>query len=72
MTRPSGEEDDSMRLSGFLPVVGRRVVVALGVAVMMMAATSAQAQTPPAAGAAPPQPPGPVKLASARTVMVLR
>jgi hypothetical protein len=40
-----------MRLSGFLPVVGRRVVVALGVAVMMMVAASAQAQTPPAAAA---------------------
>jgi hypothetical protein len=41
-----------MRLSGFLPVVGRRVVVALGVAVMMMVAASAQAQEPPAAAAA--------------------
>lgn len=40
-----------MRLSGFLPVMGRRVVVALGVAVMMMMAASAQAQTPPAAAA---------------------
>src|SRR5688572_6449413 len=44
-----------MRLSGFLPVVGRRVVVALGVAVMMMVAASAQAQTPPAAAAAAAQ-----------------
>ena len=35
-----------MRLSGFLPVVGRKVVVALGVAVMLMVAASAQAQTP--------------------------
>ena len=40
-----------MRLSGVLPVVGRRVMVALGVAVMMLVAASAQAQTPPAAAA---------------------
>ena len=33
-----------MRLSGILPVVGRRVVVALGVAGMLMVASSAQAQ----------------------------
>lgn len=38
-----------MRLSGFLPVMGRRVVVALGVAVMMLMAASAQAQTAAAA-----------------------
>lgn len=38
-----------MRLSGFLPVVGRRVLVALGVAAMLMVASSAQAQTAPAA-----------------------
>lgn len=33
-----------MRLSGILPVVGRRVVVALGVAGMLLVASSAQAQ----------------------------
>lgn len=33
-----------MRLSGILPVMGRRVVVALGVAGMLMVASSAQAQ----------------------------
>jgi hypothetical protein len=38
-----------MRLSGVLPVFGRRVVVALGVAAMVMMAASAQAQTPAAA-----------------------
>jgi hypothetical protein len=42
-----------MRLSGLLPVVGRRVLVALGVATMMMVAASAQAQTTPAAPAQP-------------------
>ena len=46
-----------MRLSGVLPVVGRRVMVALGVAMMMMVAASAQAQTPPAAAAAPQEKP---------------
>ncbi len=40
-----------MRLSGFLPVVVRRVVVALGVAGVLMVAASAQAQTAPAAAA---------------------
>ena len=42
-----------MRLSGVWPVVGRRVLVALGVAVMVMVmvAAPAQAQTPPAAAA---------------------
>ena len=49
-----------MRLSGFLPVMGRRVVVALGVAGMMFVAASAQAQTAPAAQAAP-QPKDPLK-----------
>lgn len=42
-----------MRLSGFLPVAGRRVVVALGAALMLMVAASAQAQTTPAAPAQP-------------------
>lgn len=60
-----------MRLSGVLPVVGRRVVVALGVAVMMMVATSAQAQTPPAAAAAQPEAPDPLKFANTNPVMVL-
>ena len=42
-----------MRLSGVLPVMGRRVVVALGVAGLLMVATSVQAQTaaPAQAGA---------------------
>ena len=43
-----------MRLSGFLPVVSRRVVVALGAAAMVMVAASAQAQTPAAAEQADP------------------
>jgi hypothetical protein len=61
-----------MWLSGFLPVVGRRVVVALGVAVMMMVAASAQAQTdPPAAAAAQPEAPDTLKFASASPVMLL-
>jgi hypothetical protein len=55
-----------MRLSGFLPVVGRRVVVALGVAVMMMVAASAQAQTAPAA-----QPEDPLKFDGQHPAMVL-
>jgi len=42
-----------MRLSGFLPVVSRRVVVALGVAGMLMVAASAQAQTAAAEQADP-------------------
>jgi len=36
-----------MRLSGFLPVMGRRVVVALGVAGMLVVAASAHAQEAP-------------------------
>ena len=40
-----------MRLSGFLPVASRRVVVALAAAAMVMVAVSAQAQTAPAASA---------------------
>lgn len=43
-----------MRLFGFLPVLGRRTVVALGVAGMMFTmAAAAQAQDPPPAAAAP-------------------
>jgi hypothetical protein len=64
-----------MRLSGFLPVVGRRVVVALGVAVMMMVAASAQAQTPPTTPAQPaaaqPEPPDPLKFDGSKPVMML-
>ena len=59
-----------MRLSGFLPVMGRRVIVAVGVAVMLMVTASAQAQTPPAA-AAQPEPPDTLKFASATPVMLL-
>ena len=54
-----------MRLSGFLPVVGRKVVVALGVAVVMMVAASAQAQTP----AAPAE--DPLKFDGSHPAMVL-
>jgi hypothetical protein len=65
-----GEEDGYMRLSGFLPVASRRVVVALGAAAMVMVAASAQAQTPAAAAQDKPKdplkfetpPPGPVLL----------
>jgi hypothetical protein len=67
-----------MRLSGILPVVGRRVMVALGVAVMLMVAASAQAQTAPAAQAqtapaAPcqPQPPDPLRFDGAHPAIVL-
>ena len=61
-----------MRLSGLLPVVGRRVVVALGVAVMMMVAASAEAQTPPAAAAAAqPAAEDPFKFAGDKPVMLL-
>ena len=62
-----------MRLSGFLPVMGRRVVVALGVAVMLMVATPAQAQvTPPAATpAAQPEPPDQLKFTTATPSMLL-
>lgn len=49
-----------MRLSGVFPVIGRRTVVALGVAGMLMMASAAQAQEPPpaqpAAQAAPAAP----------------
>lgn len=57
-----------MRLSGVLPVIGRRVVVALGVAVMMMVAASAQAQTP---AAGQPEPPDPFKFDGTKSVMML-
>jgi hypothetical protein len=50
-----------MRLSGILPVLGRRVVVALGVAGMLLVASSVQAQTAPAAAAAQPEPPDTLK-----------
>lgn len=54
-----------MRLSGFLPVMGRRVVVALGVAGMLMVAASAQAQTAAA------QPEDPLKFDGTHPAMVL-
>ncbi len=57
-----------MRLSGVLPVVGRRVVVALGVAVMMMVAASAQAQT---AAAAQPAAADPLKFDGTHPAIVL-
>lgn len=60
-----------MRLSGVLPVVGRRVMVALGVAVMMMVAASAQAQTAPAAAAPQPEAADPFKFDGSKTVMML-
>lgn len=44
-----------MRLSGVLPVIRRRVVVALGVAGMLVMAASAQAQTAPAAAQEKPK-----------------
>lgn len=53
-----------MRVFGFLPVVGRRTVVALGVAGMMMMASTAQAQEPPPPPVqepAAPAPPDPFK-----------
>lgn len=58
-----------MRLSGFLPVIGRRVLVALGVAGMLMVAASAQAQT--AAAAAQPEQADPFKFDGTKPVMVL-
>ncbi|HQX83558.1 MAG TPA: hypothetical protein PKW63_17450 [Vicinamibacterales bacterium] len=61
-----------MRLSGVLPVMGRRVVVALGVAGLLMVATSVQAQTAaPAQAAAQPEPPDPLKFNGATSIMVL-
>lgn len=54
-----------MRVFGFLPAVGRRTVVALGVAGMMMMASTAQAQEPPppppVQEPAAPAPPDPFK-----------
>ena len=60
-----------MRLSGILPVMGRRVVVALGVAGMLMVASSAQAQDPPAAQAAAQQPADPLKFDGTHPAMVI-
>ena len=60
-----------MRLSGILPVMGRRVVVALGVAGMLMVASSAQAQDPPAAAAAPAQEADPLKFDGTHPAMVI-
>ncbi len=61
-----------MRLSGFLPVMGRRVLVALSVAGLLMVATSVQAQVAaPAQAAAQPEPPDPLKFNGATSIMVL-
>lgn len=60
-----------MRLSGVLPVVGRRVMVALGVAVMVMVAASAQAQTAPAAAAAQAPAADPLKFDGTHPAIVL-
>jgi hypothetical protein len=60
-----------MRLSGILPVMGRRVVVALGVAGLLMVATSAQAQETPPAAAAQQEPPDLLKFDTATPKMVL-
>ena len=60
-----------MRLSGFLPVMGRRVVVALGVAGMLLVASSAQAQDPPPAAAVPAQEADPLQFDGTHPAMVL-
>lgn len=60
-----------MRLSAFLPIVGRRVVVASGVAVTLMLAASAHAQTAPAAAAAQPAAADPLKFDGTHPAMVL-
>jgi hypothetical protein len=56
-----------MRLFGFLPVIGRRVVVAFGVAGMVLMASTAQAQTPAAQAAAD----DPLKFSNASPVMIV-
>lgn len=59
-----------MRLFGFLPAVGRRMVVALGVAGMMFTiAPAAQAQDPAAAQV--PAAPDPLKFENAEMVILL-
>ncbi len=66
-----------MRVFEFLSVVGRRTVVALGVAGMMMMASTAQAQepppTPPPAQEQPaaPAPPDPFKFDAAHPAMLM-
>ncbi len=61
-----------MRLSGFLPAMGRRTVVAFGVAGMLMWASSAQAQGPPAAAQqAQPEAPDQFKFNGANPVMLI-
>lgn len=64
-----------MRLSGVFPVMGRRTVVALGVAGMLMMASAAQAQEPPPAQppaqAAAPAPPDPFKFDGTGPVMLM-
>ncbi|NQW03616.1 MAG: hypothetical protein HQ485_06270 [Acidobacteria bacterium] len=61
-----------MRLSGFLPGMGRRVVVAIGVVGMLMVSHPALAQDAAAAGqTAQPEAPDPFKFSAASPVMVL-
>lgn len=61
-----------MRLFGFLPVMGRRVVVALGVAGMLMVSQAAQAQdAAPAEQAAQPEAPDQLKFDGSKPVMLL-
>lgn len=64
-----------MRLSGVFPVIGRRTVVALGVAGMLVMASAAQAQEPPPAQppaqAAAPAAPDPLKFENAELVILL-
>ncbi len=60
-----------MRLSGCLPVLGRRVMVMLGVAGMLLVASSAHAQVAAPAQAAQPEPPDPFMFTSTAPVMVL-
>jgi hypothetical protein len=59
-----------MRLSGFLPVVSRRVVVALGVTGMLLMASSVSAQDVPAA-AAPPQEEDALMFDGSKSMMLL-
>ena len=60
-----------MRLSGSLPAVGRRVVVALSVAGMLLVASTVHAQVAAPAQAGQPEPPDPFMFKSATPVMVL-
>lgn len=60
-----------MRLFGFLPVMNRRTVVALGVAGMLMMASTAQAQDPPPAAAAQPAAPDQFKFDGTSPIMLM-